>query len=562
MLVADGAAVRFRHELARLAVESSIPPRRTQALHQAAVAALTARSEPDAARIVHHAEAAGDGASVLAFSPVAAERAHSAAAHREAAAFFAAALRYSDGPERRDLLERYSFACYLCEHFEEALAAREEALTLIDDPLHRGDTLRWRARLLWTVGRPDEGKESIREAIAVLETLEPSRELALAYAGLAGFHLIDDRDEDARAWGDKAVELAERLGETEPLISGLISVAQTQIRSGAAGGHDTLRRALDLAGETELYDQLLRGLMNGATASLDAFDYDAAERYVQEGLDFLEAWDVSYWQGFLLALRARSWFERGHWTEATDDCEWILAQPRTLPLARLNALTILGRVRARRGDPGAWEPLDEAAATAAPELQQVCGVAVARAEAALLQDETEDTDAAYELALSSGHPLWTGELAVLRRRAGIDEPAPPVQEPHSLELDGDYERLARWYDQRGLPYEAAQALAHVDPEAALQRFRQLGAGPMIVATARRLGLRGPRASTLGNPAGLTQRQVEVLRLIAVGYSNPEIAERLVLSTRTVDHHVSAVLAKLGVGSRAEAAAAARKIGIE
>lgn len=74
--------------------------------------------------------------------------------------------------------------------------------------------------------------------------------------------------------------------------------------------------------------------------------------------------------------------------------------------------------------------------------------------------------------------------------------------------------------------------------------------------------RGPRRATRTNPAGLTDRQLAVLALLGDGLTNAEVAERLVVSVRTVEHHVAAVLAKLGVHSRRDAAAAAHELGIE
>jgi DNA-binding NarL/FixJ family response regulator len=96
----------------------------------------------------------------------------------------------------------------------------------------------------------------------------------------------------------------------------------------------------------------------------------------------------------------------------------------------------------------------------------------------------------------------------------------------------------------------------------------LGARPAAAIVARQLrvlgerGLpRGPRPRTAKNPVGLTERQAEVLGLLAGGLSNAEIAARLVISTRTVDHHVSAILRKLGVPSRGEANAYATRLGL-
>jgi len=103
---------------------------------------------------------------------------------------------------------------------------------------------------------------------------------------------------------------------------------------------------------------------------------------------------------------------------------------------------------------------------------------------------------------------------------------------------------------------------------ALDIARGLGAEPLVKHVARRmrdLGIRvplGQRDATRSNPAGLTARQLEVLRLVAAGLTNTEIAERLVVSQRTAEHHVAAVLTKLGVTSRRAAARRAVELGLE
>jgi len=104
--------------------------------------------------------------------------------------------------------------------------------------------------------------------------------------------------------------------------------------------------------------------------------------------------------------------------------------------------------------------------------------------------------------------------------------------------------------------------------AALTRLDELGARPAAARVRRdlrRSGVtvipRGPKPTTRENPAGLTDRQVEILRMLADGATNAEIAARLVLSVCTVDHHVSAVLQKLGVPGRREAIAAVTDRGL-
>ena len=174
---------------------------------------------------------------------------------------------------------------------------------------------------------------------------------------------------------------------------------------------------------------------------------------------------------------------------------------------------------------------------------------------------------------SARHGWALGELAFWRRAAGLvdDLRGVPLAEPYRLAIAGDWARAAASWEAIGCPYEAAIALVDGDDDAvrrALEELQAIGARPAAAIAARRLrerGVRdvprGPRRRTRENPAGLTARELEVLQLVAEGLRNAQIAQRLVVSERTIDHHVSAVLRKLDVRTRGEASAAAVRMGI-
>jgi DNA-binding CsgD family transcriptional regulator len=240
---------------------------------------------------------------------------------------------------------------------------------------------------------------------------------------------------------------------------------------------------------------------------------------------------------------------------------------------------VLGLVRARRGDPEALPPLDNALelAEGTAELQRIAPVLAAKAEAAWLQGEWDSvkdlTEGVLALARKRKATWVVGELVYWRWRAGIREEVPPeTAEPYAVQVQGDWARAAELWAAMGCPYEAALALGDADDDDALRRgldeLHRLGARPAASIVARRLrgrgarGLaRGPRPATRKNPANLTPRELEVLALVTKGLRNAEIAKRLVVSERTVDHHVGAILRKLGVRTRGQASAEAVRLGL-
>jgi DNA-binding CsgD family transcriptional regulator len=147
-----------------------------------------------------------------------------------------------------------------------------------------------------------------------------------------------------------------------------------------------------------------------------------------------------------------------------------------------------------------------------------------------------------------------------------------VAEPYRRQLDGDWARAAQLWTNLGCPYDAAMTLLDAKQEEpsrqALSIFQEHGASASVQVTRqqlRRLGVRsipsGARAATRAHPLGLTRREGEVLALICNGRTNAEIAAKLFISAKTVDHHVSAILAKMDAPSRNVAASEAVRLGL-
>jgi DNA-binding NarL/FixJ family response regulator len=587
MLAADTDAVRFRHDLARIAIEGTIPPMRRIELHRKAVAALIEHSgERDLARLAHHAEAAGDEDAVLEFAPLAARRAADLGAHREAAAQYARALRFGARlplAEQAALLGRRAEQCYLTAQFEDAIEAQQgahDALLQLGDQYAVGDALRSLARLTAFAGRAAEEPDALAlEAVTVLEALPPRRELAMAYGAVAQRRLAASDTDAAVSWGSKAIELAREIDDVDALVYALTSVGAAEDQAGRPEGRPKLDEALELAhrhGFEEHVGRLHFQLVHGP---LRTRDFKACARALEPALTYCTEHGLETWRHYLLACRASMELQLGRWEQAAESSLLVLDGSYAAPVAHAWALATLGRLRARRGDPDVFGPLDEADELTrdSAEIFRIGPVATARAEAAWLAGDDAAveamTDNALALAVRHSATWETCELAFWRRQAGVeDELDLPGVNPYALALAGKAAEAAERWRAIGCTYEAAIVLADSDAvddaRGALTLLRELGAEPAATLSARRLrargerGLaRGPRASTLSNPAGLTPRELEVLRFVAQGLRNAEIAGELVLSERTVDHHVAAILRKLQARTRAEAGAEAVRRGL-
>jgi DNA-binding CsgD family transcriptional regulator len=590
LLRATGDGLAFRHELVREAVLAAMAPPRRRLLHARVLAALreAPAAQRDLARLAHHAEAAGDREATLEFAIAAAEQAAALNAHREAAAQYARALRVADhlpATERARLFEGRSVACCLSDQGQEAVVARLAALDLwrtLGDSLKEGENLRWLSYAYWLQGRGAETEAAAIAALELLGTLPPGRELAMAYSTLAQMRMLDDDLEETLRWGEQAIALAESLGETETLVHALTNVGTARLYAEDERGEVELTRSVQLALDAGLFDHAGRAMMNLALTALLATQLDAAERRIDTAMAFAIEHDLDFRRGYLQATRAALRVRQGDWDVAVAELRRLLRQPTVSPVTMMVALTTLGQVRARRGEPEAGATLDESLALAERDgkLMRLAPVRAVRAEAALLAGDharaRAELQAVRNPVFLRGNRWQRAELAWLLWQAGErDIPTSGLAEPFALQLAGDFAAAAAAWRELGCPYEEARALAEGDdPEGvrhAIETFELLGAKPALVHAIRRLRAlgvrdvpavrRGPRASTRANPAGLTRRESEVLALVAAGLANAEIAERLYLTPKTVRHHVSAVLGKLGVKTRIEAAHVASQLGI-
>ena len=583
MLMTFGAELAFRHELSRSVVAGEIPPTRRATVNRAILRVLEHRRGVDVARLADHAAAANEGDCAFRYGQEAGRAAADVGAHREAVHHYRTALRFASShsaAERAELLDALAAECMVTDQMDEALTAAEEALRLrteVGDPIKVGAAHVALEYICWYLGQGEAAVQHAAQAVAILEPHGPTVELGRALAGAGTFDV--DRGDPQRAIGTlrRAIEIAHLVGDPYTDSNALNSIGWAE---GYYGDVDTgvtyLEQALDVALAHDLGHLGGRAYANLASVLVDNDRFDRADTVIADGLRYAEDRNLTMRYVCVTAVLADSELKRGRWDDAIASAWCIRQRAGTVAVGHIPALTTIGTIQMRRGEPDAHATLLAAMQLAerTGELTLIAPVALALTEEAWLRGDLPGArDLIRGLFDRSGQPLTTqhrGHLIAWAVRLGEEHEALAGTPGHvASQINGRWQEAADAWHALGRPYERALALIEVStPPALTEAFDildRLGAGPAAALVAERLRSlgervpRGVRPSTRANPAGLTAREIEVLQLVVDGLTNGEIAAKLFVSDKTVEHHVSRILVKLGVTSRREAARTAHQL---
>lgn len=578
--VRDGVP-SFRHELARVAVYTAIPPGRRAFLHTAVLAELAGYGAGPAV-LAHHAAAAGDRVATRDLALKAAERAVQLGSHRQAAEQFARvlnALGANDDPSRVELMVRCSRELALSNQVDRATEQAERALTLartLGDRRQEGDVLAWLSRLAWMSERVADAERLARSSVSLLEALPPGIELARAQATLAQQLATYFGRPEARTWAERALRTADDLGVEEIAAQATIDIGLVGALNGEFGATDLMRAGVELARDVGSDDPAARGLFQLVRVASVFLRHDELDRSAAEAETFCDERGAEFWGDYSRAFRTQSLTQRSLWSEAIRVGTDVLnrTDEHSPTVRTITTAVAVGLARLRRGDADPDELLELAGRRAEPLGEPVgFGLWAARAERAWLTGELDAiVDAlrdAWTRRPRTTDGWWNAEMWWWLHVAEAPEAA---ERPtgFAASVAGDWSTAATGFEHLGLPYYRALALAESGEEEQLRRAlhtaRALGAVPLARLVARRLRAIGARdIPRIGraerSDTELTRREHDVLALLADGLRDAEIARRLHVSDRTVNHHVSAILRKLHSPSRTAAVAHAHRTGL-
>jgi DNA-binding CsgD family transcriptional regulator len=424
-----------------------------------------------------------------------------------------------------------------------------------------------------------------KQSIEVLEKGFPTRELALAYSNFSQLFMLSEDRKNALLWGNKAIELATTIGDFEILSHALNNVGTTllQVPTSESEGELMLNQSLSIAREHGYQEHIARAYVNLTSSSILVKRYDRAGSAFEAGLKYCEAHDLDFLSYYLLSCNAQLLVETGKWAEAEAIATKLLCKHHLL--VRVGSLVTMARLSMRLGQFQAAENFiaeGKSIAMRTREPQRIIPVVTAALELYWITgttmifsfDEIREIEADDALFPDRDYSWQYASLAYWMRKVDHGRTtSSPVEfpGPYRFEHTGQWKAAADAWKKIGCSYEQALALFagdEMDQRESLMILDDLGATATrdkLKSNLKLRGLknipRGPRESTRKNPAQLTDRQIEILMRLKEGATYKEIADKLFISPKTVEHHISAILEKLDVSSRSKAVLKAESLGI-
>ena len=575
LLASTTDRIRFRHELGRNAVMSSMSfSERMEATNNVLSALLDVGADPTS--LVHISRAAGDARRATRFALEVLESGLAPNNHREAWQLTRIALECTTDLTPRQVAELHQQAAQAgraTNNHAEAVVHAQKAVAVLTDDGAADQTLAaaWMAlaKARRTVGDRRRSTEALWEARRLLDEDPGSREWVNCNTLLAAEMFLEGDLDHSIELSTTSIEAAEANDMMQELVHAL-GLRGIAFNVCTPEGRADLNRAFKIGAVHGPPDRHASNLHNIAVQYRLSADIDRSEHYIDEAERYAQDHGLDNIVFHARVQKAHLLIQRGRTPEAEALIEHCLAEAADPGAIKTSADTALARIWARRGDPRAAELAEQAwiQAVATEEIQKIAVAGITRMEHQWLQGEDEVLrETARQLAdvaeRHRHHRLRAEALRHLKRLGEDVEPFEHCPPPLAAALAGQHRRAAELWDEAGQPYERAlELLESTDASIAFEGLRLLdrtGAtrtADLIRHRLRGRGFhgvpRGPRKSSEGAVPVLTDRQIDVLRLIAEDLTNAEIADELFVARRTVDNHVSAILSRLGVEGRHEA----------
>ena len=579
-ILITGKLIAFKHELFRRTIESSLSPWKRLVLNKKILDLLHESFEQsgEIERIIHHAKNANEYDTVVHYAPLAAKKAASVGAHLEASRLYLSAIEYYQGKDK-DLLirfyEAYSYECYLTNQIKEAIIYCAKSLELWkekEDPEKVGNCLVFLSRLWWVNDNLKKAESLAEQAIEVLKDQLPSGAKAMAFSNLSQLKMFSDLADECIFWGEKAIQMAKELGNDAVLSHaiGHVGAAQVRIPANQKEGMEKLHQCLEIALKNGYHEHVARGYTYLGYNGIIIKDYEFAKKALETGIVYCEDNNLALWSMFILAIKARLLLETGNWVEARETAEKLIAYQEPPKIIKIFALTVLATIKMRKGDDENLlsrliEAKDKAFEVMEPQRINQALTAFLEYEWITGQQflEQEVLDHSIKIWGCMGNIYAKSEFAFwLQKARGQHMPLKDLYEGYDASSIIKAKKAAEVWEKAGCPYNQALALFEgndEDKRRAITIVHALQADAVyqkMKLEMRTSGIksipRGLRKSTQSNPALLTGRELDVLQLLQEGLQNKEIAGKLFISAKTVDHHISSILFKLDTNTRTKA----------